>query len=167
MRDSVLVISIRAIPITVRIVRTRIATTRAAPLSPDRRMPRSDLARMGSSTRVIGSAPGGVVTKVDLHGLHPAAVLACRRDLGGVHDHVAGGRRALVRRVGILGTGDQRNHDSVESGAVPRSGARVTEGIGGGYDGAPSARDDGALELYERGRRLRGNVRRPLVGVDR
>src|ERR1700724_4521248 len=98
MRDSVLVISISAIPITVRIVRTRIATTRAAPLSLRRPMPRRDLFLVGSSRQYIGLAPGRVVAKIDLHRLHPAAVLACRRDLGGVHELVTRSRRRLVSR---------------------------------------------------------------------
>src|SRR6266545_7867545 len=93
MRDSVLVTSIRAMPMTVRIASTRIAITSAAPLW------------LGSFI--------SVVAQVDAKRLDAAAVVGVRADRR-VHQRDDPCGRRLVSRVGVVGSGDQRDHDAVQ-----------------------------------------------------
>src|SRR5947207_13560656 len=110
MRDSVLVTSISAMPMTVSIASTRIAITSAAPRSPFL------IALTGLLIAFIG-----VVAQVDAECLEPPAVpreagIRARVDTGGrrVHDHDPLRGRGLVRRIGVVGLRDQRDHYAVE-----------------------------------------------------
>src|SRR5690242_21582118 len=103
-----------AMPMTVRIASTRIATTRAAP--------RSRRLSAWSLVMVIPGTPSslkGIVAEVDLQRLHAAPEVAGDRRRRGVHELVALRVGPVVRRIRIARLGEQRHHDAVQARAVP------------------------------------------------